>query len=340
MEAPESAVREERMFVPDEDGILRDASQCLYCDSTWLKLRCSSRMKDNNIYLLHPLVPLDCVKRLGSRRLSEVLSESLVSVHSPDYLNSDAQELTNILKDTLFIQSLCAFIATIDSGPENGRPNSQEAITELTANLLVAFIPEIQVVYRLQDPRNTGSQLDVGTQTRLSFIADTESVQKTILVSSIQLLPPVVTADLAVAAGLCDALRINTSYSGTISILLQSARSHETDILSHLQIANGGSKITHHARGQPGALVLAQDEAYLELKPFRIFRVGEVVALKGTHGDGAGGICYGKILAVGDSGEGGLRRLRIATGNSMTVEALSTEVKNKPCIVNALNQIL
>ena len=280
-------------------------------------------MKESSLYLLHSSVPLDCIARIGARRLSEVLTESLLTLHEADYSCPEAQELTHIMRGEPFIRTLTALLESIDHS-NSDKDKTSLFCPEVFSNLSIAFVPELQVVYHLKYPNRSDSIVDVGTHTRLSFVRNSES-ERTILVNSTLLISPV-TAELAVATGLCDALRISSTYAGTIAVLLQSSRSADSGIMSHLQIAHEDSYNSQHVRGQPGAVILADDEAYLELKPFRIFRNGEIVAYKTSRTDGR--VCYGRVLAVSDTGEGGLRRIRLAGGNDTTVEVLSTEVRN------------
>jgi hypothetical protein len=95
-------------------------------------------------------------------------------------------------------------------------------------------------------------------------------------------------------------------------------------------------------RGSPGEAVASSDHALLELKPFRIFRAGEVVAYDhkvmvatnlGNDGSSSSNAAvgaamdmrYGRVVSCGESEEGGLRRVTVKTGSG-TVAMLSTDV--------------
>ena len=86
--------------------------------------------------------------------------------------------------------------------------------------------------------------------------------------------------------------------------------------------------------GTPGMTVLPCDHRILELKPFRSFRVGEVVACSLSHAEdishtpSAEKYVYAVVMEVGDIGNEGLRKLSLKVGDagSKVISLLCTDV--------------
>lgn len=107
------------------------------------------------------------------------------------------------------------------------------------------------------------------------------------------------------------------------------------------------------SRGVPGERVTPEDSLLLELRPFRVYRVGEIVAYevpedsamsssqeagaKALNQDtkvdatAAAGVpnkmkVYAKIVSVGSVSEEGIRRLNVKIGSAGAISALSTDI--------------
>lgn len=90
--------------------------------------------------------------------------------------------------------------------------------------------------------------------------------------------------------------------------------------------------------GIPGVSVVSVDQCMLELKPFRSFRIGEVVACQQpsavpSPADELGApssinYVYAIVVEVGEPGDGGLRKLllKLGDGGNSLVSYLSTDV--------------
>ncbi len=147
----------------------------------------------------------------------------------------------------------------------------------------------------------------------------------------------------------------------TVAVNAQSAASGDDqtsstrNILQVLRIGADRNSVRESLRGVPGERVTAEDLELVELRPFRIFRSGEIIAYdNGSVGDeheklepsapigavgtvgtvpSSGDLRYGRIVAVGENSsvsgsdtDTGIRRLTIKTGASGVAGRLSTEV--------------
>lgn len=119
--------------------------------------------------------------------------------------------------------------------------------------------------------------------------------------------------------------------------------SHTQRVLDAMQVGTDASTLRERQRGLPGERLTAVDEGLLELKPFRIYRQGEVVAIS-VHAVGAaapsndGGdtdvaasdLRYGRVLSVqsvdGGFAASGIRKVQVTAGADKTVTLLSTDI--------------
>eukprot|EP00981_Chlorochromonas_danica_P007847 scaffold1884_cov343-Ochromonas_danica.AAC.64 len=155
------------------------------------------------------------------------------------------------------------------------------------------------------------------------------------------------TLELLVALGLCRYLSLPKHMAFAISQgLVEPTVGDGHSPLNYMELFLEGdsdvSRILIHSRGQPGRELIAVDYELVELRPFRHFRVGEVVAvdesekpsslpppLAATAGSQSSEkkkklLVYGKIVKVGEANEVGLRKLDIRT--KALVRLMSTEV--------------
>lgn len=110
--------------------------------------------------------------------------------------------------------------------------------------------------------------------------------------------------------------------------------------------------VNNFARGVPGERVTAEDALLLELRPFRVYRVGEIVAYElpipreSASSEADSGIkatnqstdakeattaplnvkVYAKVISVGTVSDEGIRRLNVKIGSSAVVSVLSTDI--------------
>jgi hypothetical protein len=92
------------------------------------------------------------------------------------------------------------------------------------------------------------------------------------------LLTSYLTPEIAVSVGLCSMLRLDVRMATSVACLLSAPVGQRASVLSALRVGYDPLEANEINRGVPGELVIDTDLKLLELKPFRIFRQGEVVA--------------------------------------------------------------
>lgn len=253
-----------------------------------------------------------------------------------------------------FVASLtCRFYVQLQSGStpdSNSSSSSDDADSETTFSFL-----------RRIDPTLLGTEsASPAGDTLYELLVNCDPVV---------LIPPV-SEELAVANGICLRLGTDTSLSAAVASLItaiaHSAADVESDhgrhqqeigstsseavsaVLNSLRLGEHSEAQRERLRGFPGELLLPQDEEYLQLRPFRLFRVGEVVAHRipgiaadeesATHRNATVGKIdskpsaahdcyrYASVVSVEDASETtGLRRLLLRGGGGV-FPLVSTDV--------------
>jgi len=88
--------------------------------------------------------------------------------------------------------------------------------------------------------------------------------------------------EVAISFGLCQLFNLDVSLSFTVASILQSNNMNETHSLMdslHLSL-NSMKMMKNKYRGLPGEELIDIDISLIELKPFRVFRVGEIIAFE------------------------------------------------------------
>jgi hypothetical protein len=203
---------------------------------------------------------------------------------------------------------------------------SEQYLHSMLSSLRVCQVDSITIFFQLSV--HSSETVIIGEEERLSYVHD----NKEILVSK-ALLSPTVSITLAVSSALCKLLQIETYFAGTIACLLSQSDEDGVDNsiggfdgIKLLQLGNDSAFMNERLRGIPGHLVQERDLPYIESKPFRIFRTGEVVAY--LTEDGEGPMAYGKVLLAGDAIDAGLRKIKVSTApdNGTSIDLLSTDV--------------
>ena len=153
-----------------------------------------------------------------------------------------------------------------------------------------------------------------------------------ILINSNMLLPPV-SGVVAIGIGLCRILHLDESFAASASLLLSTH--HPTDcqrVLSDLRVSSDAASIRESVRGLPGAALSAMDQAMVELKPFRGYRLGEIVAYDERLVSGGTApaiensstgevdvrhLRYGRVAFINEEGEVGMRKITLRIGSGV-----------------------
>jgi hypothetical protein len=359
------------VFVPDENGVLRDSRFLLYNDNVWMRSRIDMSVVQStiNLYVLHPCFSRNVSSVLGISPLSSVLGECLSASFVPVGI-ADEQLITEHYKKVLssneFIEALLLIEAkSAPASDSHSLPRNlslcrdSRVLADIAAaisSIEIRFFQDIQVdvlvTSNIRVPlgmkrsgevvivqRNIPSFCFVSRTGR--FAEATKMAKQRMLVNlkdctatysstteketiyvnygSTSNVGSVLSASLALCLGICNIFQLDSVYASLLANVLQAGIQLGTDrmpeILYNLEVAADAAIDRERSRGLPGYSVLPCDEAMLELKPFRSFRVGEIVAI--AHSGELKGYIYAAVVEVGEAGPAGLRSLLLRTGEGV-----------------------
>lgn len=251
---------------PDMDGKLVSVRNLLQNDQPWLVN--SHRLDRKKIHLCHPKLNKDLLNKLQipamSQHVREVLDDRFILKRVPQDLNEKAKSIRS---------NICCeeFVSTVSVlSPETKRQNVEDI-----KRLNLIQVKEIKTRFLLE--RNNGSSsIDITNQDRASsalcFI-DKDRMQ--ILVSE---LPTGVSLELAVACAICDNYSISRQHLGGLAALLSSPISHFSEVKLRMGLY-GDDFHDELLRGEPGNPVVATDKEVASIKPLKIYKKGEIIAV-------------------------------------------------------------
>ena len=151
---------------------------------------------------------------------------------------------------------------------------------------------------------------------RITDDSDTLCYQDgSVLYVNASLLSHTITLSVAVSSGLCRVLSLPLSYAPVLAMLIASPDNMD-NVLTQLRLDSSVSSVT--SRGVPGVEVDSSDLALLELKPYKKYNVGEIVAYE--EGEK---YCYGRVVAIEEDSM--LGKVAVRTRNGV-VHMLLTSV--------------
>lgn len=234
-----------------------------------------------------------------------------------------------------------------------------DGISNKLRKLSIRFVASLPTRLVLSDPRRDVAETDLSIAAAsgggsLMFIQQNDSTQSlshhqhTLYINESMITPPI-SKEIAVCMGVCKYIGLDIALSTPLACLLTSASGqHMQRVLSTLRLGSHPSTVRERMRGVPGERVCGCDLTLLELKPFRTFRQGEIVAysqalsttipaLKEDSSSSSTSssdslfpttLYYGRVVSIGEgaSGEGGLRRIGVRGGGGLTITMLTTEV--------------
>jgi hypothetical protein len=243
--------------------------------------------------------------RLVSGERSEILKENLhiIEHNWVPHLSSEQGLLVGrigiALRSDEFLEALSALSGSkktviLAGGAKGGDVDRNKALGLVSQcrELELQFIDSLQVRLVLRDPRREGDEVSISEDTTVGagvtqslfyirFAGDGPScLPSTTLFINHSLLAAPVTAEVAVSIGLCRLLGMETSLAPSVACLLCAPQGYRAGMLSALRVGCHPSLAREKLRGMPGERVTDTDLQLLELKPFRIFRQGEVVAFE------------------------------------------------------------
>jgi hypothetical protein len=335
--------KERNLFIPDEDSILRDSSRCLYNNDGWLRSRLGADGFGGEIYILHPFLQKSIAQSLEIPLLSEVLVETLpkdLVVQHVDSLGAQKETMEATIKSGEFLEMMTSLCLRsrgkleVSERNEYDRLNPQfhgdlhAEISWKLRRLNVVFVEFLVTEMKISDPRHKSSRSQsTEPMPSLCFVQFNDQENSyTLLVNSSMLVPPV-TASVAIGVGICRLLGLDASVSASVSLLLASIELGDSDrVFTELRVASDSATIRERSRGVPGAEVTECDRKMTELKPFRVYRLGEIVAYeKEDSSKQTKSLHYARVVAISEEGEAGVRRVSLKTDVGV-ITCLPTEI--------------
>ena len=362
-----------RLYVPDEQSRMRPSSCCMVNDDPWLKSRCSGLSLCPGLFFLHPLMDARAAGEvLLVRRCSQVIEEVLLEPDpvrlSP--LDDGVAEVERRLMEQLgnphFLQVLSSLLLQHSKARGGDLTSSAAAAApdlnltgsaRIVSHLSVRLVRNLRTEYRLRSGYVSAGQ-PLGSDGQLAeslfYLQRARGEGRSTLLincSMVDLTSPSLSYEIAVSLGLCSFLQLDFALAASIACILRAAASSPAPaasapvsglvpvpvpvpmIAEMLRMRCDGAELKELLRGQPGEPLTYHDLQLLELKPFRVFRVGEIIAYFHKEGgraegaEGAGGWRYGRIVSVGPAdGVSGVRQVFFRCDASAVSSLLSTEV--------------
>ena len=314
------------LYLPDELSVLRPFSRCVTCDEPWTRVALGSELHLLGVYPLHPLLPSQVVSALRVVKLSELVTEQL----NEDSLkvSADSDRLGTYLHDLITNERVWTSINQLQlHSASQDRPVSIELSRSLVNSFKYVFTEALETSYALSGHQTGPHGVDMGSRSAVVYV-DRSAV--TAYISTAAFGPPL-SLSLVLAAAVCRILDLDALTAPALAHIFATSSPSEPvqllpaplegDLLSLLRIGGQPSHTTY----QPGARMSrdSPDRARIELKPFRVFRAGEVVVYSAGEDD----LRYGTVLGVSESTDYGLCELVVRTTSAGdTARFLSTDI--------------
>ena len=351
-----------QVFVPDDQSVLRLSSDCVVGDDLWLRDQAETQVRRMGLHFLHHCLAKPAVSgstgppaesaasALGIPRLSDVVLESLATSveelleasldDNPDNRNMQVQRerLTNKLRCPAFLAGVAALAAK--PFEETGGTVDRSAVHSHLSRTDIRLAASLSYRLLIRDPRRglrpTPQNDSLGAPPSelqcehpcLSFVHRASDASTVIFVNTAMLRSPF-SMSLAAARGLVSVLSLPVGLAPSLVLLLDVEPAFSADILDTLRVGGlGASFATAAQRGVPGQPLQDLDADLLELKPFRSFRLGEIVAVFGDSPQAV----YGVVVGVSDEPQQlsqhdvGLHHISVSLGNNCTKTMLSSEI--------------
>ncbi len=296
----------EAICAPDLGGKLVSVDNLLQNDQPWLVN--SRRLDLNKIHLCHPKLSKELLNKLQIRPMSQQVHEILNDEIGLKKITNvgEAQLMENKLHSDEFISTLLTLAPKA----------SHRRLADSMKKLKFVKVEEIHTRFILvRNSRN--SAVDITNQSNktstLSFIS-----KEQLLVAN---LPIGLSSELVVATALCDNYNIPRQHIGGITALLASASSHVLEIKSRMGLYADEFQ-DELLRGDPGQPLVPTDRDVALVKPLKIFKQGEIVAVSSPTDSNQ--LIYGIVTRSQDGPS--LSRLSILIGKGNEKSFLTSEV--------------
>lgn len=229
--------------------------------------------------LMHRIHRMDIIHALTSLIMQQV-STSTENYHFASILPSKAVDSSNIgvqMIKTILDSVRIEIVADIPSALvfETGQGVSPVAMASTTASANAA----VNVGRSMnRSNRSDASSLNISMQYRaLSYVYRDHDLS-TILINASLIQPPI-SMEMAAAMGLCDILGLHKSYISVITMILMTSQGQGESLLSSIQLGSDAISMREKLRGLPGEMLTDIDLSMIQLKPFKTYQIGEIVAI-------------------------------------------------------------
>lgn len=295
---------EVKLFLPDENSVLRWFQECLFNDDAWLSSRFHEMFRakqHRNISLLHPLVNKQTALQLDVKMLSSLMVETLHDEFLQEVDHEDKMKILENMKSRELAMAISMFVfESRFKDDEISRVVSENSTTviESTLNSMsIRVVKELKTSLSLKtSSKSTEIRLEKISETieSLFFVNQNNDLimkSKQNWINSIlvnhQMLSRAdsITLNTAVGLALCRLFSIDIAYGSILAMLLNCQYSAQiTKTLEDMRFSVAKNTFRELLRGTEGTLVTDEDISRLELKPFRAFRVGEIVVIESQLG--------------------------------------------------------
>ncbi len=322
------------VYVPDDCSILRLSVDMVVNDDSTIKSRVANGISHAGLHFLHPLITTSSTQ-LSIPKLTSVIVEHLAS-NIVENLEESWVVINKKFKDIICSKPIIDAIATL----QNVSIVSSNTLQKLQS-LQIIFTSTLPTKLILRDGRRSSTDIDIeGSYSleSLSFLyndplnLNSNGIESSVLYINTNRISFPITPELALSLGLCKLLGLNIALATPLSYILSANHIDIPMILNTLKIGGDDVTIKENARGSPGELLCKNDLQLVEIKPYRTFRVGEVVGYDESinnsgHNEGSTPVLrYGHVIKIGDNkNDAGLRRVVVRTGEGLNT-FLSTEI--------------
>lgn len=293
------------IFAPDHNGRLIHIKDLIQNDMPWLYG--SGRIDKDSIHVAHPKLSFEICKKLQIKSMS---------THLIEVLDEDVD--INLCIESVKFDKINSMLQQKDFAGIIKNLGSKEVSVKDICNLRATECKSIRTsfYYLSGVDGQEGSKIDVTN--RINYRSPMGYIHKDkILVGN---LPPGITCEIAVSSALCDKFHIEHRHIAGISAMLGSEVSQITSIKMMLGVYEDSSN-SELLRGEPGRPLTATDKEFIELKPLKLFKTGEIVAVRESNDSEK--LVYGQVCdSIGTS----LSRLLVMVKEGEQRNLLSSQV--------------
>lgn len=309
-------------YVPDEAAVLVPVAQCFFNDAPWIAQRLNSHI----VRLINYRVSLALCKKIGVRKISEVVRENLDSDFAMEHcseLDSLARQINDAMTSRQLLDSLVQILAhqAAELGSTSDALKGLSSLSEEDREIP----PLIQSIaqYRVQFVRSIRSHFFIGSRDVTvqpegsMFFVDAKN--KIIYLAPANGMRSEQLLALAVNQILGNELRDLMP----LEALLACTPGNMSQTLGFFSIRSVGEETKR--RGVPGEILVDTDMALVELRPLRTFLKGEIVAYE-RQGVLRYAVVLGEDQEESKSNRQIIKQVRLQTSPTQVDVLLSTQI--------------